>query len=365
MRQSGRRHSQHVLITGGAGFIGANLAAWLLARTDERIVIFDNLSRPGVDLNLAWLKTLSGAGRLKFLRGDVRDAQRVAEAARDACEIYHLAATAPPPGVAPDPKSEFDVNVTGTVNVLEAARHAHAAPPVLFTSTSKVYGALPSIPVVADRTRYRAQDPAFRGVSEAVPIDLECAPSCTMSVADQFVRDYARLYNLRTIVLRLGCIAGPNQFGNEGQGWVAHFIYSVLSGRPITVFGDGLQVRDVLHVTDLVNAIRAARAYLGMTAGKAFNVGGGMTRSISVNEMLTLIEQICHVHVERRTAPPRPSDQLLYVSDNSLFSRCTGWTPTRTLEQTVRDISAFWHANRARSMAPRPPRRQNAITRAA
>jgi CDP-paratose 2-epimerase len=365
MRHNGRRHSQHVLITGGAGFIGANLAAYLLAHTDERIVIFDNLSRPGVELNLAWLKTLSGAGRLKFIRGDVRDANRIAEAARDACEIYHLAATAPPPGVTLDPKLEFDVNVTGTINVLEAARRAHAAAPVLFTSTAKVYGPLPSVPVVEERTRYRAADPGFHGVAEDTPIDFHCSANCTMAVADQYVRDYARLYNLPTIVLRLGGIAGPNQFGNEGQGWVAHFIYSVLSGRPITVFGDGRQVRDVLHVTDLVTAIYASRAYLGMTAGRVFNVGGGMSRSISVLEMLALIEHICHVRVQSRFEPARPSDQLLYVSDNSLLASCTGWMPRRTLEQTVRDISAFWHANRSQTLATRVGKRSGSISRAA
>ncbi len=365
MGRSGVRHTQHVLITGGAGFIGVNLAAYLLARTDERIVIFDNLSRPGVELNLAWLKTLSGAGRLRFIKGDVRDADRIAAAARDACEIYHLAAPSPPPGAAFDAKTDFDVNVTGTVNVLEAAIKAHALPPVLFTSSSKVYGCLCTLPLVPSANEYRVDDPSFHGVSESAPIDFQSPVNSSKSIADQYIRDYARLHNLPTVVLRIGCIAGPNQFGNEGQGWVAHFIYSLLSGRPVTIFGDGLQVRDVLHVTDLVNAIYAARAYLGMTAGKAFNIGGGMTRSISVLEMLSLIERICHVSVERRYQSARPEDQLLYISDNSLFSSQTAWLPRRTLEQTVRDISAFWHANRHNGFVPRPSPRHTAAVQAA
>lgn len=357
MAHQGRRDTQHVLITGGAGFIGVNLAANLLARTDARVAIFDNLSRPGVELNLAWLKTLSGAGRLRFIRGDVRDAQRVRDAARNACEIHHLAVTAPPPGVAADLQTEYDVNVNGTLNVLEAALHAPARPPVLFTSTSKIYGSLPAIPLVEEPTRLRAADPHFRGVNESTPLDAHVPPNTTMTAADEHVAQFVRDYGLPAVTLRLGSVAGPNQFGNEGQGWVAHFIYSALSGRPVSVFGDGLQVRDVLHVSDVVEAIIAARAYLGTVSGKSFNIGGGMERSVSVREMLALIQRLCHVPVHTTQQPARPFDQLLYISDNSLFTRYTGWLPRRTLEQTVRDISAFWHAYRTHGYVPARPRR--------
>lgn len=346
MRHSDNRHLHHVLITGGAGFIGTNLAAYLLGQTEASVTLFDNLSRPGVELNLAWLKTLDRSGRLRFIRGDVRNPRRVLEAVQHADEIYHLAAPSAGPELLTEPRLDFDVNVTGTVNVLEGARRSGRNPMVLFASTGKIYGDLNSLPLKRDSTRLAPVPAGFRGVSETTPVDFHCPYACTKSVADQYVRDYARLYNLPTIVFRLSCIAGPGQFGNQGQGWVAHFVYSVLSGRPISVYGDGFQVRDVLHVADLVTAVKAARAYAQVAAGKAFNIGGGAERSVSVNDMIRLIEQTCHERVNCHYEPARPGDQAFYVSDNSRFSMQTGWMPRRTLEQTVRDIAAFWHANR-------------------
>jgi len=353
MRNTATRHAPHVLITGGAGFIGTNLAAHFLANTEAVVTLYDNLSRRGVELNLAWLKTLGASRRLRFVRGDVRNADRIADAARTADEIYHLAALSAGPELLLEPRLDFDVNVTGTVNVLEAAHRSGRSPMVLFASTGKVYGALDSIPLKREATRVEPAMAGFRGVSEATPIDFHSPYASAKSEADQHIRDYARLYNLPTIVFRLGCIAGPGQFGNQGQGWVAHFVYSVLAGRPVTVYGDGLQVRDVLHVSDLVSAVNAARAYVPVVAGKAFDIGGGMSRSVSVNEMIALIGQICHKEVQSGYEPARAGDQLFYVSDNTRFSTQTGWTPCRTLEQIVRDISAFWHANRMHVMRPR------------
>jgi CDP-paratose 2-epimerase len=348
MRQTSNSHSLHVLITGGAGFIGTSLAAYLLGNSDSLVTLFDNLSRPGVVVNLAWLKTLDNSHRLRFVQGDVRDASCLNQAARTADEIYHLAAPSEGPDLLTQPRLDFDVNVTGTANVLEAAHRSGRRPMVLFASTGKVYGALDSIPIRRDATRLQPDDPGFRGVSEATRVDLHCPYACTKSVADKWVREYARRSDLPTVVFRLGCIAGPGQFGNQGQGWVAHFVYSALSGQPVTIYGDGLQVRDVLHVADLVSAVNAARAYIGVTTGKAFNIGGGLPRSIAVKEMVRLIEETCHVPVQFTCEPARPGDQPLYVSDYSRFSTHTGWTPHRSLEQTVRDIAAFWHANRDR-----------------
>ncbi len=365
MRETAERPSRHILITGGAGFIGTNLASHLLAHTDAKVTVFDNLSRPGVILNLAWLKTLNAEGRLRFVRGDVRDAARVKEAVRTADEIYHLAAPSAGPDLLAEPRLDFDVNVNGTVNVLEAALHSDRKPVMLFASTSKVYGTLDSIPLRHNLSRVEAEDPGFRGVSETTPIDVNWPYACTKSVADQYVRDYARHHDLQAVVFRLSGIAGPGQFGNQGQGWVAHFVYSVLAGKPVTAYGDGTQVHDVLHVSDLVNAMKTARAYIGVTAGKAFNIGGGMERAISVNDMLRLIEQICHKEVTCNYEAGRPGDQLFYVSDNSRFSNQTGWMPHRTLEQTVRDIAAFWHANRGRVMRPRVAGRSGSLVVAA
>jgi CDP-paratose 2-epimerase len=365
VRNPAKRHPHHVLITGGAGFIGSNLAANLLARTDAVVTVFDNLSRRGVELNLAWLKTLDGSRRLRFVRGDIRNAERIAAATRTADEIYHLAAPSPGPSLLAEPRLDFDINVTGTVNVLEAARASGRSPIVLFASTGKVYGPLDSIPLKQEPTRLESAVPGFRGVSETAPVDFHCPYACTKSVADQYVRDYARLYNLPTIAFRMGCIAGPGQFGNQGQGWVAHFVYSALSGRPVTVYGDGLQVRDVLHVADLVDAVNAARAYVPVVAGKAFNIGGGMSRCVSVKEMIALIEQICHKPVQCAVEPARPGDQLFSVSDNTRFFNQTGWLPRRSLEQTVRDISSFWHANRMAVMRAPELRRRKSVAQAA
>lgn len=361
MRNRVNRHGPHVLITGGAGFIGTNLAAHFLAHTDALVTIYDNLSRSGVELNLAWLKTLDGSGRLRFVRGDVRNAERIADAARTADEIYHLAAPSVGPDLLLEPRMDFDVNVTGTQNVLEAARRSGRFPLVLFASTGKVYGTLDSIPLKPGATRVEPALPGMSGVSEATAVDFHCPYACTKSVADQYVRDYARLNNLPTIVFRMGCIAGPGQFGNQGQGWVAHLVYSVLAGRPVTVYGDGMQVRDVLHVSDLVSAVNAARAYVPVVAGKAFNIGGGRSRSISVNEMITLIEQICHKEVQSGYESPRPGDQLFYVSDNTRFSNQTGWIPRLSLEQIVRDISCFWHAHRTYVIRPPQSMRKRSI----
>src|SRR3954471_4304259 len=192
MGNMANRHAHHVLITGGAGFIGTNLAAWLLAHTDFAVTVFDNLSRPGVELNLAWLKTLDNSRRLRIVRGDVRNAHRIAEASRTADEIYHLAAPSAGPDLLAEPRLDFDVNVNGTVNVLEAARRSGRSPLVLFASTGKVYGALDSVPLQPGATRVQPAMPDFRGVSETVPVDFHCPYACTKSVADQYVRDYAR-----------------------------------------------------------------------------------------------------------------------------------------------------------------------------
>lgn len=365
MRRTHKTQKRDILITGGAGFIGTNLAADLLARTDSRIVLFDNLSRPGVELNLAWLRTLNHPGRLKFVRGDVRDVSRLREAAQNASDIFHLAATSSPPGRTPDPKTEFEVNVTGTVNVLETVRRSGGDTRIIYASTSKIYGQLKSIPLVRNGNHYSAADKSFRGIDESRRVDYHSPVDGTKAVADQFVREYARLYHLPAIALRLGCIAGPGQFGNEGQGWVAHFVYSVLAGRPVTVFGDGLQVRDILHVSDLVSAMTAARAYIGVTAGRAFNIGGGPERAVSVSQMLRIIELACHVPVRVQHAACRPYDQPLYISDNSSFSSVTGWTPHRSVAETVRDIAAFWHANHERTFVPRARHQTRSMIQAA
>lgn len=332
----------NILITGGAGFIGANLIAHLLATTDARITVFDNLSHPGAGLNLEWLRAQARATRIRFLRGDVRDAARVMDAVRCVDEIYHLASHCEG---SIQSREDFDTNVTGTLNVLEAARCADRKPIVFYISTSKVYKTPGRDALDSYGARFRPADPRFHGISERTPANFTSPNVCSKGAADHYVTDYARFYNLPTVVLRADTVAGPRQFENEGHGWIAHLVYSVLAGYPITVYGSGLQVSEVLHVSDVVTALMAARDFRAITNGNVYNIGGGPSRTVSVNEMVALIERVCHKPARVRHAPPRPSDRLFYMADSSAFISTTGWLPRRSLEQTVRDIAAFWHAN--------------------
>ncbi len=334
-----------ILITGGAGFIGSNLAQRLLADASARVRIFDNLSREGVEANLEWLHGLDGAERLEFVKGDVRNAPALAKAARGVTEIYHFAAQVAVTTSVDDPRTDFEINVGGTLNMLEAARLSGRRPFVLFTSTNKVYGSLPRVPVEVDGRHYRASAADFCGVNEDELLDFHSPYGCSKGAADQYVRDYARIYQLPTVVFRMSCIAGPRQFGTEDQGWVAHFLYSTLEQEPITVYGDGFQVRDVLHVYDLIDAMSAARIHR-RAAGEIYNLGGGMSRAVSVLEMLEAIQHATRVKPQLRYSAVRPGDQPLYIADTSKLSAHTGWRPRRSLEDTLNDIHEFWRDHR-------------------
>ncbi len=341
------RRTRKILITGGAGFIGSNLAHRLLEIPETQVHIFDNLSRRGVSQNLAALQRQAAPAQLQFTQGDVRDLSALNRAAAEVNEIYHLAAQVAVTTSVEDPRQDFDVNVLGTFNVLEAARRSGRSPFVLFTSTNKVYGSLPGVPVSVAGNRYRARNPAFVGVAESEPLDFHSPYGCSKGAADQYVRDYARIYDLPTVVFRMSCIAGPGQFGTEDQGWVAHFVYSVLEGEPITIYGNGCQVRDVLHVHDLVEAMQAAHQQRERTAGQIYNLGGGLDRAVSIKEMLDAIAAQTNLKPILRHSGVRPGDQPLYISDTAKFSADTGWAPRRSLNQTLESIQAFWNSNRA------------------
>lgn len=334
-----------VLITGGAGFVGSNLAQRLLSEPGVRVRIFDNFARRGVIHNVEWLRTLPGSGRLEIVAGDVRDADAVRQAAAGVSEIYHLAAQVAVTTSIDDPTHDFAVNAEGTFHVLEAARRSGLRPFVLFTSTNKVYGSLQSVVVEKDGAHYRAVAPEFCGVTEAEPLDFHSPYGCSKGAADQYVRDYARIYDLPTVVFRMSCIAGPRQFGNEDQGWVAHFLYSAVGDVPITIYGNGCQVRDILHVHDLIDAMMAARRSVDRSRGQVFNVGGGMERAISVVELLAEIERRTGKAAPRRYCEVRPGDQPLYISDTSKLQRLTGWQPRRSMGDTLDSIREFWIAN--------------------
>ncbi len=336
-----------ILITGGAGFIGSNLAERLLAQPGVTVRIFDNLSRAGVEHNLTWLQRLAPDGRLEFVEGDVRTAAEVYAAAEDADEIYHLAAQVAVTTSIDDPQADFAVNVAGTLHVLEAARRSGKRPFVLFTSTNKVYGSLDGVPVQISGDRYVPTKSSFRGVRESEALDFHSPYGCSKGAADQYVRDYARIYGLPTVVFRMSCIAGPRQFGTEDQGWVAHFLYSVLERRPLTIYGNGFQVRDILHVYDLIDAMLQARAAQHRTAGEIYNLGGGQERAVSVIEMLNAVSEETGIQPVLRYDGTRPGDQPFYISDTSKLSAHTGWRAKHSCMETLRAIHGFWAANRS------------------
>ena len=336
---------RNVLVTGGAGFIGSNLVERLLRQPGTHVRLYDNLARPGVSHNVDWLRSLSSTNRLEVIQGDVCDAAALIHAARDVDEIYHLAAQVAVTTSVDQPRLDFEVNALGTFNVLEAARRSGRHPFLLFTSTNKVYGGLHAVPVAIDGIRYRAVDPLFRGVDELAALDFHSPYGCSKGAADQYVRDYSRIYDIPSVVFRMSCIAGARQFGNEDQGWVAHFLYSVLEGRPITIYGDGCQVRDILHVADLIDAMQAASMHRAATAGQIFNVGGGMEQSISVREMLAEISAVVGLRPDLRYSSVRPGDQPLYISDTQKLTQQTGWRPVRSMSEILASIHHFWRTN--------------------
>jgi CDP-paratose 2-epimerase len=334
-----------VLILGGAGFIGSNVAASILRNSSAKVHVFDNLSRPGVRNNLEWLQQVSGnSGQLQITVGDIRDASHVERIARHATEIYQFAAQVAVTTSVSDPRHDFEVNLAGTFNVLEAARKSGNNPFVLFTSTNKVYGDFGTSDLYLDGLRYRSRN--AHGTSEEQPLDFHSPYGCSKGAADQYARDYARIYGLRTVVFRMSCIAGARQFGNEDQGWVAHFLYSALRGTPITIYGNGKQVRDVLCVDDLVRAMDAARHLPPSPNGRIYNIGGGPQNAVSLLELMQLIERMTGRTFDLSYDQPRPGDQLYYVTNYSKFEHDSGWKPEISPEGTLERIYEFWNKNR-------------------
>lgn len=321
-------HGRRALITGGAGFIGTNLAD-RLAGDGVRVTILDSLARAGVEENLRWLKRKHG-DLVRVEVGDVRDVFAVRRAMTAAERVFHLAAQVAVTTSLAAPRDDLDINMQGTLNVLEEARRLETSPAIVFTSTNKVYGALQDIDLVRGAERYEPADGRLRstGISERQPLDF-CSPyGCSKGAADQYVRDYARSFGLRTCVLRMSCIYGPHQRGTEDQGWVAHFLLRALRGEPVTVFGDGYQARDLLHVHDLVDALLAASANDSALTGRAFNMGGGPANASSVREVLTQAAELVGRDIDIRRVSWRVADQRYYVSDTAAFSTLTGWKAT-------------------------------------
>jgi CDP-paratose 2-epimerase len=336
------------LITGGAGFVGTNLAARLL-RDGRRVLILDSLARPGVEENLRWLRDTFGS-RLSVEIGDVRNAVLVRSAVAKADAVFHFAAQVAVTTSLTDPLEDFEVNARGTLNVLEAIRARTTPPALVFTSTNKVYGALDDLSMRRANLRYVPTDEATAsGIGEQRPLDFHSPYGCSKGAADQYVRDYARTFGIPAIVFRMSCIYGPHQFGTEDQGWVAHFVIQALEGRPITLYGDGRQVRDVLYVGDLVDAFRLAMQRMATESGQAFNIGGGPDNAVSLLELLDRIAEITGRRPDVRFDAWRPGDQKYYVSDTTTFEQATGWRPKTGVRQGLQRLTEWLARKRSQT----------------
>jgi CDP-paratose 2-epimerase len=336
-----------MLIIGGAGFIGVNVARHFAK--NWQVTILDNLSRVGTEHNLAWLKEDLGK-KITFVKADVTKDERVL--AREVGKhdaVIHLAAQVAVTTSIDDPRDDFLVNALGTFNVLEAIRQSKNKPILLYSSTNKVYGSLPTYPVTEKATRYVFKQPLARryGVSETAPIDFHSPYGCSKGAADQYVIDYARIYNLKTVVFRQSCIYGEYQFGVEDQGWVAWFVIAAHEGRPITVYGNGKQVRDVLSVTDLAKLYDKAIQKIDTVSGEAFNVGGGVDNTVSVRECLDLIKQKVKIPFKITYSAIRAGDQPIFIADNRKAKKLLGWKPTTKFDEGLDTLISWVHEHQA------------------
>jgi CDP-paratose 2-epimerase len=333
-----------ILVTGGAGFIGSHLAM-RFAQRGAQVVLFDNLSRMGSEHNLAWVSR--EAPSAEFVRGDIRDTESVARAARDCQAIFHLAAQVAVTTSVTNPREDFEVNALGTFNVLEAARLSGTRPLVIYSSTNKVYGGMEGAAVVERDGAYAYAD-LPHGVGEDWPLDFHSPYGCSKGAGDQYVRDYARIYGLPTVVFRQSCIYGERQFGVEDQGWLAHFVIAAVLGRPITIYGDGKQVRDVLFIDDLLNAFERAAERQASVGGQVYNIGGGPGMTLAVWAGAgPLLETLAGHTLPVRWGDWRPGDQRIYVSDIRKAERDLEWRPRIAPAEGLSRLYRWVEENRA------------------
>lgn len=326
------------LVIGGAGFIGSNLANTLLSSGDS-VTVLDNLSRPGSQKNLDWLRTLYP--NLEFIKADiVKDQDILNETIKEVDRVYHLAAQVAVTSSVTNPRHDFEVNALGTFNILEALRLNNPKAILIFASTNKVYGNLDNLEIEETENRYKFKN--VDGVNELQPLDFHSPYGCSKGSADQYVRDYSRIYDLNTIVFRQSCIYGPRQFGVEDQGWVAWFIIALMTNQGITIYGDGKQVRDLLYVTDLIRAYQMAADNIQKTRGQVFNLGGGPNNSISIYfDFRKLLEKLFGRNITAPFAPARPGDQKIFVTDISKAKKYFNWEPKMNIEDGLENLY-FW-----------------------
>ena len=338
----GARDTRPVLVTGGAGFVGCNLVD-RLCREGHRVHVYDSLARPGVEANLEWLRETHGA-QVSCDVADIRDRARLAAAVRDCKAVFHFAAQVAVTTSLLDPTEDFAINIAATVDLLETLRRGNREAPLVFASTNKVYGNLAAVTLAHENEAYAPRDTELRraGVGEGIGLSFHTPYGCSKGAADQYVLDYAHSFGLRSCVMRMSCIYGPHQMGTEDQGWVAHFIRRALNGEPIAIFGDGHQVRDVLHVDDAVDAYLAAWDAIDGIAGQAFNLGGGPANAISLTRLVALLGQETGAGPAVAFHDWRPGDQRYYVSDRRRIDQALGLPPPRGWREGVADLVAWF-----------------------
>ena len=326
--------NRHYLVTGGAGFIGSNYVHRLVER-GEKVTVYDNLSRGGAQRNLDWLKHSFGEDAFHVIVGDVRDASRIQEATRAADVIVHLAGQVAVTTSVNDPRDDFESNALGTFNVLEAARLSGRDPIFIYSSTNKVYGGMEDVELAEEPTRWRYRD-LLHGCPESQPLDFHSPYGCSKGAGDQYVRDYSRIYGLRSVVFRQSCIYGPRQFGIEDQGWVAWFMIAAVTGRPMTVYGDGKQVRDILYVDDLLNGYDMAVEKIDAAAGQVYNMGGGPDNVMSVwAEFGPMLENLLGEKLAVGRGDWRPGDQRVFYADIRKVEQELGWKPQVGVQEGI------------------------------
>jgi len=334
-----------ILITGSAGFVGSNLADKFLSNGAE-VTIFDNLSRRGVEKNLDWLNKKHG--NVNFVKGDIRNASDIGAVMKDIDAVFHCAAQTAVTTSVKDPTEDFEINARGTFNVLEAARRSRSNPKVIYTSTNKVYGNnVNAIALQEKEKRYEFSDRKFAaGIPENFPTDAsEHTPyGCSKYAGDLYMRDFFEIYGLPTVTLRMSCIYGTHQYGCEDQGWVAHFIISSIFGKPLTIYGDGKQVRDILFIDDLVGFIELAAENINRTKGQVYNIGGGVKNTISLLELLDMLKRL-GIDSKYSFSGWRPADQKVYVSDISKAA-ALGWSPSVKPEDGIKRLALWVKENR-------------------
>ncbi len=335
------------LITGGCGFVGTNVAASLV-RDGIEVLLFDNLTRVGASENLAWLRA---QGSLAHIHGDVRNANDVDRAVAyfkpDA--VFHLAGQVAMTSSIADPRKDFEINALGTLNVLEAVRAQVPEAVVLYSSTNKVYGDLEHLKVGEEETRYVLLDYP-NGVPETISLDFHSPYGCSKGSGDQYMLDYHRIYELRTVVFRHSTIYGGRQFATFDQGWIGWFCQKAIGkdGRaePFTISGTGKQVRDLLHSRDVVRLYRTVGENVERCVGRAFNVGGGMANSFSLIELFKFLEKQLGTELSYEKLPPRQSDQRVFVADTAAIEAASGWCPSVSREEGVREMLEWVRAPR-------------------